>query len=377
MPEKILIIDDEIDTLRLVGMMLESKGYLILSAESGRTGIEMAQTEGPDLILLDIMMPGLDGFQVTRQLRDNPATSRIPLIIFTAKSALDDRVTGLELGADAYLTKPISSRELCAQIKAVLARTTKQGKSSAGNMTGSTVAVIAPKGGMGTSTVAANLSVTILKGSKKDTILADFRPGMGSLSVDLGLTRPDGLNSLLESAPEAITRQSIESRLIRHVSGLRVLLSTAQPKDARYSACVDQFETIARLLPEIAPYVCLDLAPAITPVNEKVLRLCHWVVVIVEPAPSSVLQGKALIQDIKELGLGDGQIEVVMVNRVRTSLQMNFSEVEEQMGRKIKVVFTPDPELAYQASIQKAPMVLLQPEGFAARQFEKLAAGFA
>ena len=101
MPEKILIVDDELDTLRLVGMMLESKGYQIITAGDGEKALLTAENEQPDLILLDIMMPGIDGFEVTRQLRQRRATQDIPIIMFTAKTSMDDRVQGLELGADA------------------------------------------------------------------------------------------------------------------------------------------------------------------------------------------------------------------------------------------------------------------------------------
>lgn len=122
MPEKILIVDDEMDTLSLVAMMLESKGYQIVTAWNGEKALQIAQQERPNLILLDTMMPGMDGFEVTRQLRQSKATQDIPIIIFSAKTGIDDRVQGLESGADAYLTKPISARELIAHIKAVLLR---------------------------------------------------------------------------------------------------------------------------------------------------------------------------------------------------------------------------------------------------------------
>jgi MinD-like ATPase involved in chromosome partitioning or flagellar assembly len=133
---------------------------------------------------------------------------------------------------------------------------------------------------------------------------------------------------------------------------------------------------IARLLPQLASYVCLDTGPGITVINEKVLGLCNAVLVILEPNPQSVVQGKALIRDLMDIGLGEGQINSIVVNRVRSSVQLTVSQVQEQLGRNPTIVFTPEPELAYQASTQKIPMVLLQPEGLATHQFEKLAASF-
>jgi len=106
MTEKILIIDDDLDTLRLVGLMLQRQGYSITAATNGEQGLTKALEEKPDLILLDVMMPDMDGYEVTRRLRKNPITVSTPILLFTAKSQLDDKVIGFEVGADDYLTKP-------------------------------------------------------------------------------------------------------------------------------------------------------------------------------------------------------------------------------------------------------------------------------
>src|SRR4030065_1416128 len=120
MPEKILIVDDDLDTLRLVGLMLQHQGYRINAANSGIQAIAMAQTDKPNLILLDIMMPDMDGYEVARRLRANPQTVDIPILMFTAKSQLDDKVAGFEVGADDYLTKPTNPAELQSHIRQLL-----------------------------------------------------------------------------------------------------------------------------------------------------------------------------------------------------------------------------------------------------------------
>jgi MinD-like ATPase involved in chromosome partitioning or flagellar assembly len=124
----------------------------------------------------------------------------------------------------------------------------------------------------------------------------------------------------------------------------------------------------------MASYVCLDVGPGITSVNERVLTLCNTVLVIIEPNPQSVAQGRFLINDLMDLGLGEGQIYCIVVNRIRSSMQLTLSQVQEQLGRNPIIVFTPDPELAYQASAQRIPMVLLQPGSPSTQQFDELAA---
>jgi DNA-binding response OmpR family regulator len=119
MPEKLLIVDDEPAVCDLLVYNLRKAGYETLVAHDGLTALEMTRKESPDLILLDLMLPGMDGLEVCRTLRKD---NRIPVIMLTARGEEIDRVVGLEMGADDYLAKPFSMRELQARIKAVLRR---------------------------------------------------------------------------------------------------------------------------------------------------------------------------------------------------------------------------------------------------------------
>lgn len=125
MPAKLLIVDDDMDTLRLVELMLARQGYELLTATGGRQAVAIAQSKRPNLILLDVMMPDVNGLDVLRKLRACADTADIPIILFTAKSELEDKLIGFDVGADDYLTKPARPRELIAHIKAVLARAIK------------------------------------------------------------------------------------------------------------------------------------------------------------------------------------------------------------------------------------------------------------
>ena len=104
--QKILIVDDDLDTLKLVGTTLEKQGFIIVAAKDGMETMEIVSQDMPDLIILDIMMPQMDGYEVTRRLRANPETAHIPIILFTAKGQVQDKVTGLDVGANEYITKP-------------------------------------------------------------------------------------------------------------------------------------------------------------------------------------------------------------------------------------------------------------------------------
>ncbi len=120
--EQILVVDDEEDILELVRFNLSKEGYRTVCAETGEKAVEIARSEIPDLIVLDLMLPGMDGLEVTKFLKKDPETQHIPIIMLTAKGEESDVVTGLELGADDYVTKPFSPKILLARVKAVLRR---------------------------------------------------------------------------------------------------------------------------------------------------------------------------------------------------------------------------------------------------------------
>ncbi|MBI9086983.1 MAG: response regulator transcription factor [Desulfobacterales bacterium] len=120
--EKILVVDDEEDILELVRYNLSREGFAVLGTTSGEEAINVARKEIPDLIILDLMLPGIDGLDVTRRLKNDAKTQSIPVVMLTAKGEEADVVAGLELGADDYITKPFSPRILIARVKAVLRR---------------------------------------------------------------------------------------------------------------------------------------------------------------------------------------------------------------------------------------------------------------
>jgi DNA-binding response OmpR family regulator len=120
--KKILVADDEVDVLNLVSTNLKAAGFNVLKAEDGPAALELARNTLPALIVLDLMLPGLSGLEVCKLLRGDPATKLIPIIMLTAKAEEVDRIVGLELGADDYITKPFSPRELVLRVKSVIRR---------------------------------------------------------------------------------------------------------------------------------------------------------------------------------------------------------------------------------------------------------------
>ncbi|HAV75817.1 MAG TPA: hypothetical protein DCX53_00525 [Anaerolineae bacterium] len=374
MAEKILIVDDDLDTLRLVGLMLQRQGYQISAATNGQQGLDKAFDESPDLILLDVMMPDMDGYEVTRRLRQNTSTSDTPILMFTAKAQLDDKVVGFEVGVNDYLTKPTHPSELQARVKTLLARSDKKENSAlSGGGNGYMVGILSARGGLGTTTLAINLAAGLLTKTKDEVIVAEMLPGQGTLALELGLTASTGLVDLLSiSRTNELSSKKVRETLTHHGSGLKILLSSDRPRDMHLVNQVSNYEMLVSQLTGLARFTVLDLGLGIQPFAAKVLPLCNEILIVLEGVPNTIIHTKALIEDIAEMGVNKRMINVVLNNRVRSDTQLPSSQVQTNLDHEIIGTLTPAPELFVQATRLQTPAVLCQPESLMTRQVGKL-----
>ncbi|MDR0842841.1 MAG: response regulator transcription factor [Acidobacteriota bacterium] len=205
----VLVIDDEKDLLELVRYNLEKEGYRITTAEDGESGLRAAVRESPDIVIIDLMLPGMDGLDVCRRLREDPRTIKTPVIMLTAKSSETDRIVGLEIGADDYVTKPFSPRELAARIKAVLRRTSAQSQTQSPD-----AAPALRRGGL---TVDPTRRSVVCDGKNIDLTATEFR------LLHLLAKHPGRVYSRAELIGGALGRDIVVSdRTIDvHITGLR------------------------------------------------------------------------------------------------------------------------------------------------------------
>jgi CheY-like chemotaxis protein len=374
MATKILIVDDDLETLRLIGLMLQRQGYQIIAATSGAQAISSAKNEIPDLVLLDVMMPDMDGYEVTRQLRGETATMSIPILMFTAKSQVEDKVTGFEAGVDDYLTKPTHPAELMAHVKALISRTAKGRTPSAPQATeyGRLIAVLSAKGGIGISTLSLNTAMGLVKRGYK-TIAAEFNPGHGSWGIELGLPTLGGLERLLRMKPSEINDLIVEKELIAHDTGLRLLLAANHIKDSELNRAVPQMEAVLKFIAVLSQVVLLDIGANHVPGLDALLSHCHEVLIAVEPNPVTATRTKMLIEYVNEIGFGKSRpLTIVMVNRLRVDVQLSLNQVQETLGLPVSQIILPAPELAYQSMIRYKPLITIQPDGLTAQQYLKV-----
>lgn len=368
MSEKILIVDDDIESLKLIGLMLQRQGYEVIAANAGLPALAKAGSELPDLIILDVMMPDMNGYEVCKRLRGNPDTRTIPIIMFTAKTLIDDKVAGFEAGADDYLTKPTHPAELSSRIKSVLAR--NPGRPKRDQNQGRAIAVIGAKGGIGTTTVALNMAASLIQPDMRP-IVADFRLGDGSMAQLLGEYDHCGMANILSRPSGDVQAASIEKELIQHPSGLRALMSSMRPKEAQLQFSLDTAQAVVRGLRDLGTPVVFDLGMGYSRLNERLMGQMNQIVLLVEPIGNTLRMAEVLLSQISEELMKP--VSVVVVNRMQSRAQIPWQEVESMLGQEVLSIVSSAPELAAQAAEAHMPIVLHQPSSIVASQLTKLA----
>jgi len=375
--EKILIVDDDLESLKLIGLMLQRRGYQIAAAQGGTQALNKAESEQPDLVILDVMMPDMDGYEVTRRMRANKKTAHIPIIMFTAKTLVGDKVAGFQAGADDYLTKPIHPAELSSRVEAVLLRSARSRAEVSARPRARILGFIGAKGGVGTTTLAINVAVAIAQTGKDDTsqrvILGDVHSAAGDVALQLGISRGGGLQALVARQPDDISAKLVESTLAGHVSGMRMLLAPIEQRTEVTDIPAKHVDAIVRQLAGLSDVVVLDLGSRLDDGARAAARLCSRLVVVLEPQRMAVLLAQSLLALLEKAGLGADKVVPVVVNRSPSAATLGKAVIEGLLGRDLAVVVTPVPEAAFQASEQGAPLIMVQPGNIVSDQYRELA----
>lgn len=367
------------DTLRLVGLMLQRQQYQIIAVSNGAQGLAKAVEEQPDLILLDVMMPEMDGYEVARRLRKDPVTASIPILMFTAKTQLDDKVAGFEVGADDYLTKPTHPTELLLHVKALLSRVIPK---HAGEMEtasqekqGYVIGIFSARSGLGVTSVAVNLAAGLFAQSQADVILAELTPGQGTLALELGLPPQNGLTELLQGTTAETTHEKVQSLLMSHSMGAKILAASDHPRDVDLGSRAANFEALVAQLATLARFIVLDLGSGLSASAQRVLPLCAEYLVVMEGTANSIRHTRLLLDELAELKIDLNKISIVLNNRIRSDAQIPWAQVQKKLGHPVTTAITPLPEVFTQAARLQTPAIIAQPASMISQQIIKIADG--
>jgi pilus assembly protein CpaE len=333
MAAKILVVDDDANVQRLLQYTLKQEGYEVVVAGDGAEGFRLWGAEAPDLILLDVQLPKLDGYQVAAKIRsEEGASAHVPIIMLTAEREVEQKVRGLRAGADDYLIKPFHPAELLARIKSLLARFAPKDALLARPPMGRVLAFYGAKGGVGTTTIAINAAIALHRELGRKVALVDGNLQFGDHRVflDLGLDK--------KSIVDIVTAPSIDAELVRNVmvkhdSGIDLLLAPPSPETAELVQ-PQHLPIILEQLTTLYDYTLVDLDKRLDDVNLAVIEAAEAVFVVMTADLSCLKNVRLILETMGHLGYPAAKTQLVL-NRSNAFTGINVKNAEGALKRTI------------------------------------------
>lgn len=277
---RILVIEDDDDARLMYSIMLRSWDYEIIEAPTGADGIRLARQQKPDLILLDIMMPDVDGYEVCKQLRSDPHFRTVPILFLSALDAPDDRIKGYTIGGDDFINKgKVEYQELGARIKAALNRVERLKLEMGRRRPGTSIGLFSLRGGVGVSTLALNLARHAASGVNTPTMLLDMAFPVGSIGLWSGFEGSRHIAELLSRNAADINLLLIQSFSLQSAHGFWFIPGPANITDLS-GIRMEAVERLLRILNEEGYLVIMDLGRGTLPLSWQIQSRCDWVGVV-------------------------------------------------------------------------------------------------
>lgn len=370
MNASILAVDDNKVNLRIVSAALQQVGYQVHTAENGLQALEMAERLKPDVILLDISMPDIDGYEVCQRLRSNRETQHIPIMMLTAFSTVEDKIKGLEVGADDYLTKPFHTAELQARVK-VLLRRSLQAVETKRTTKGRIISVFSLRGGVGKTTIATNLAGGLVNLWGKPVALADFSLTMGQCALMLNLSFRNTWADIARIPIDEIESEVLRNVMLKHDSGISVLAAPRVVRDAELVS-PEHVQRVLELIVDLYDYTVLDLPSDFQETTLAALDRSDQIMLVVSPELASVRAAVGALGVFRELGYTERDISIVL-NWTFQRKGLGRKDIEKVLKQPIDFVipFAPDPFI--KGINLGIPPVLDEPEEALATLFEDFA----
>jgi pilus assembly protein CpaE len=333
MAARILVVDDDLNIQRLLTYTLRQEGYEVILASDGTEGLRMWESEAPALVLLNVALPRLDGYQVATRIRQQEGSgAHVPIIMLAGEREIEQKVRGLRAGADDYLVKPFHPAELVARIRSLLTRFTPRGSEAVQAPMGRILAFYGAKGGVGTTSIAINAAIALHQDMDRRVCLVDGNLQFGDHRVflDLGMDK--------KSIVDAVGAPSIDSDLLRNVvvthdSGVDLLLAPPSPETAELVTQAHMLR-ILDVLAGMYDYVIVDIDKRLDDVNLGVIEQAETVYVVMTADLSCLKNVRLVLETIGHLGYGSEKIELVL-NRSNAFTGINVKNAESALRRTI------------------------------------------
>lgn len=378
----VLIVDDSRLVNDVVRDVLRAANFTVIQTFNGDEALTLLSQRQVDLIILDIIMPGADGYEILSRIRSDPERARLPVMLLTTKGGVDEKVAGFAAGADDYVVKPFEPADLIARVKGLLARPhghvrpaeeeITEGSSAAlsKSMTaGKIVTVFSLKGGVGTTAIAVNLAVSLQQLWDEPTAAVDLDLECGSLNILLDILPTSSFEDLAKQNGK-LNAELAAQYLLRHSSGVSLLAAPPSPERAETIGASTVEQTL-RLLKDRFDYVVVDTASNFSEHTLVALEMADTIILPVIAEMSSVRAASTTLDVFHALNIPDERVFPVL-NEIVAKVGLTRKQVETGLRRP--VAFIPSASGKLTDSInQGTPLVLQEPDQPTAIGIEDLA----
>ncbi|MDT8306250.1 MAG: response regulator, partial [Anaerolineae bacterium] len=386
MSRKILVIDDHPETVRLIELTLRRHGYEVSGAGSGTEGLAVAESEPPDLVLLDVMMPDMDGHTVCRKMREDDKLREVPVIMFSARSQVRDKKEGFDAGANDYLVKPTRPAELISRVEAMLTRRDEQPAAAEmevqtpvhseepdredGHKPPQVIAVMGARGGAGATIVALNLAVS-LADQGQPTTLVDLDVQQGHIGVLLGADFYQGIDEWLQ-LPAGELEAALPNHLLEYDDRLELLLARPQPAHAPVLAPDVPFATALTILERRQRHLVFDLGRSRGDAVAPLFKRADHIIICLRPERAAITATRQLVEHLAPRLSNTQAIHALMVDSGQSD-NLPRRAVEKYLGFPLFAVVTLYSQQIAEAVNRELPLVRARPSSPPALQFQKIA----
>ena len=337
---RVLLIDDEQFYLKLIQKKLKESDYELEYAKTGADGLAKIQTFDPGVLIVDLKMPEMDGFEVLERLQRNPKFSQIPVIVITAKDELSEKLKAFELGADDYLVKPFQPEELVARMgiltrRGKAAQTVDDGAAErAANA--SVVAVHSLRGGLGCSSIAVNLGLAFQKLWKKQILLVDGVLTAGQIALMLNAKPHATWENLVGIREDTLDDMVVDEMLCEHESGIRYIASP------RFPIASDTFtsEILSHFMEKVKgqnDFIVVDTSHDFSDMAINMLNISSSIVLVMAPEMASLRSTMSALEIYDRLGVSVEKVKIVLNNN-SSNAAIKQAQLEKVLKREIDFV---------------------------------------
>ena len=370
--ERVLFVDDEGQIRKLVQTFLQKHGYVVTTANDGYEALREIRKERPHLVITDVSMPNLNGLELTRRLRSEAATARLPIIMLSARKQADDILAGYAQGADEYIAKPVELAVLAAKIELLLRRSREAAGHDPGapGKTGRVCVFLHGKGGVGTTTLAVNGAIALASTMIYRVTMLDLALEFANCAMLLDLKPPRTLADLSDVLITDMTDDLFDLFVAPHASGIRLVTGSESPELAELVTVSAVHHALQRLR-ATSDYVIVDCAATFTQHTLAAVDAADVIAVVTTPHLASMKSALDVIRVLDKLQVPKERI-LLILNRA-TASGVAIEQVTRFFGRKPEVIipFTPPFD---DAADEGKPLVMTSPQNVGSVVMRDLAA---